>query len=206
MATAFASEIKLKSLSKAIENQNFRQALLSNPKEAVKEELGLEIPDGKTLHVLEQAPGQHALVILQRPEGIPEGATVKDIKELLAKDMPKLSEQLSSRMESYVNVLAKTWADPEFKNQLLKNPETVLRDENYGAMDENPVISVKVEDDENEYLVLPAMGSDSELTDEELELISGGGVLLTIGLLLAGAGATPLICAVGGVIVALCSW
>ena len=50
-------------IAKATEDETFRARLLADPKDAVQEELGVNIPDGFTLEVHEEAADTSHLVL-----------------------------------------------------------------------------------------------------------------------------------------------
>ncbi len=168
------AEIKAKLINKAMQDDAFRQELLANPAQAAADSFGVKIAEGKTLHVLEQTPGSLDFIVPLRPAEITENMTENQIIERLTRDMPKLSDKLSNRMNAYGKILAKIWTDPQFLDQLKADPKTVINAQSDTPLTENQKITIREEDGQNEYLALSALGMDSELTDEELELVSGG--------------------------------
>ena len=48
-----AEEMQRKLIDKAVEDLDFRQQLLSDPKTAIREELGVDLPDNVAIHVHE---------------------------------------------------------------------------------------------------------------------------------------------------------
>lgn len=56
-------EIERQLIEKASADPAFRQRLLDNPKGAVADLLGVPLPPGMRLTVLEETPGQHYLVL-----------------------------------------------------------------------------------------------------------------------------------------------
>ena len=50
-------------IAKTLSDPGFRQSLLSNPKEALSQEFGVEFPQGIEVRVLEEKPEQLILVI-----------------------------------------------------------------------------------------------------------------------------------------------
>lgn len=57
------SELREHLVEKATTDETFRAHLLSDPKTAIKEELGLTIPDGFTVKVVEDVPDTSHLVL-----------------------------------------------------------------------------------------------------------------------------------------------
>ena len=70
-------------------------------------------------------------------------------------------------------VVAKAWADPEFKTRLLTDSTAVLKEE---GIDYGPGIEVKVVEntDTLRYLTLPPPPRESELSEEQLSRVAGG--------------------------------
>ena len=61
--TKTASELREHLVEKATTDETFRARLLSDPKAAIEEELGLTIPDGFTVKVVEDVPDTSHLVL-----------------------------------------------------------------------------------------------------------------------------------------------
>lgn len=91
-------------------------------------------------------------------------------------------------MNVYGKILAKIWTDPKFLDRFKADPKRFKGAESGTELSEKMRIIVREEDDHNEYLALPTVGTDSELTDAELALVSGGSIIGTIigGTLLMG--------------------
>ncbi|MEL6132173.1 MAG: hypothetical protein AAFR59_02275, partial [Bacteroidota bacterium] len=69
--------------------------------------------------------------------------------------------------------------DPEFKAEFIANPQEVIERETGFAFDELPdrvkVVAVDKSDPFALYITLPVREDMLELTDEELEMVAGGG-------------------------------
>lgn len=50
-------------IEKAMKDDTFRQALLSNPSRTIEEELGIQMPEGFSITVLEETPDRFFLVL-----------------------------------------------------------------------------------------------------------------------------------------------
>ena len=76
--------------------------------------------------------------------------------------------------KDYARVIAKAWADEDFKKRLLDDPAAVLQENNI-EMPEGTTVKF-VEKYENEILIpLPPRPKDTnELSEEALEKIAGG--------------------------------
>lgn len=60
-------QLRQQIIEKAWEDDNFKQELLANPKDAIKKEFGVEVPDGIELHVYEESYTEFHLVIPPNP-------------------------------------------------------------------------------------------------------------------------------------------
>ena len=70
-------------------------------------------------------------------------------------------------------IVAKAWADANFKKRLFANPTAVLKEH---GLEVAPGIQVKVVEDTDtlHHLSFPPKPSDAELSEEELSLAAGG--------------------------------
>jgi hypothetical protein len=57
-------------INRASHDTAFRQALLDNPKEAIANFLGVALPPGMNITVLEEKPGHHVLVLPPAPPAV----------------------------------------------------------------------------------------------------------------------------------------
>ena len=167
-------EIKAKLIGKAMQDDAFRQELFAHPAQAVSTNFGVSIPEGKTLHVLEQTPENMNFIIPMRPGNITENMTENEIIDRLTRDIPKISDKLSNMISVYGKILSKIWTDPTFLDKFKADPKAIISEESDRSMPEDQKVFVWVDDEHNEYIALPVIKADSELTDEELELVSGG--------------------------------
>lgn len=94
--------------------------------------------------------------------------------------------------EMYSSIVAKCWSSPEFKNELIRDPQTALLRE-FGChivIPEGKKLVIKDQTDPKYVTInIPAAPQieDLVLTDEELELVSGGSTYLCVaGLAFAG--------------------
>jgi len=89
-------------------------------------------------------------------------------------------ELFASRQRWEAKLVAKAWADPGFKARLLADPQNVLADfladEGMALSNDMPLpkITVLEESREQGYLVIPQNFDDMELTEAELDFVSGG--------------------------------
>jgi len=74
--------------------------------------------------------------------------------------------------KAYGKVVAKAWADPDFKAKLLSDPKTVLKE--YGVeFPQDVELRVVENTDKIHHFTLPAR----QLSEEELEKVAGGEII-----------------------------
>lgn len=101
-----------------------------------------------------------------------------------------LTQQQSQTQHFLHTLYAKCWEDEGFKNQLITSPQDAIR-EFVGTSFEVPSNVEFVVTDQSApnraYINIPAKPdmTSLELSDEQLELVAGGEVLVTAGLFLA---------------------
>ena len=86
-----------------------------------------------------------------------------------------MNEQTANRKNIEAHIIAKTWKNTAYKEELLSNPKLVYEKELNTEF--SPEINVEVleEDSKTFYFVLPVCPEISELSEEQLEAIAGGG-------------------------------
>ncbi|MFA6807567.1 MAG: NHLP leader peptide family RiPP precursor [Eubacteriales bacterium] len=72
-------------------------------------------------------------------------------------------------------VRAKAWVDKGFRKALLENPKKAIEELFDITLQEQFKINVVEEKPDSITIVLPAQLNESELTDDELETVAGGG-------------------------------
>jgi len=72
-------------------------------------------------------------------------------------------------------LIAKCWADEDFKAKLLADPAAVLKAEG-AELPEGITIKAVENTDKVFHLVIPPKPSDSELSDDDLDNVAGGTV------------------------------
>jgi hypothetical protein len=93
--------------------------------------------------------------------------------------------QRFNNQEIWARVIARAWADSDFKAHLLADPNGAIEAETGVELPAGLKLRVIEEQDDETVLVLPKVGAD--LTEEVLEAISGGD----------GLGQGPCSCLVG---------
>ncbi len=71
--------LKVQIIKKAWEDDSFRQLLLSEPKKAIKETFGVDIPAGIELKVVEESPSLYYLTLPPKPEDVADGESGPNI-------------------------------------------------------------------------------------------------------------------------------
>jgi len=107
---------------------------------------GVELPDGRSVKAVENTDEVFHLVIPLKEEGVEMG-----------------------------QLIAKCWADEGFKQKLLADPAATLAAEGIELPDGLSVKAVE-NTDKVFHLVIPPQPSDSELSDEDLDVVAGGGL------------------------------
>ena len=82
-------------------------------------------------------------------------------------------EQLTAYAKQYGQVVAKAWADEDFKQRLLANPAATLQAEGI-AVPQGVELRAVENTDKVLYFMLPPKPS-AELSDEQLDQVAGGG-------------------------------
>ena len=92
--------------------------------------------------------------------------------------MSEQTPQATTRQEFEAKLIAKTWQDEAFKQQLINNPKAVYAQELGQEIPESLKIEVLEESANTVYLVLPrkpeVASVEAELSEEALEAIAGG--------------------------------
>jgi len=76
----------------------------------------------------------------------------------------------------FAKIIAKAWRDPAFKAELIANPAAALKAEGIDVP-EGMAVTVLENTDKQFHLVLPRAPAD-ELSDEALDAVAGGAVIL----------------------------
>lgn len=91
-------------------------------------------------------------------------------------------EQMQQIARQQAQFMARVWSHPAFKQRLISDPQGVLREQGAPVPD-NVEIRVVENTDQVFYLVLPPMPAE-EITDEQLEAVSGGNTAGSVSSLL----------------------
>ena len=71
-------EFETKLITKALEDENFRRELLSNPKAVIEKEAGQTIPEGVEVKIVEEAPNSVTIVLPRKPS---ESETTEELTD-----------------------------------------------------------------------------------------------------------------------------
>lgn len=90
-----------------------------------------------------------------------------------------MSKQRKTRQDIEAHIIAKAWKDEAYKRELLSNSKAVIEQEFGVQLPAELNVHVTEEDLTNLYFVLPARPniSSTEMSEEQLEAIAGGGTL-----------------------------
>ncbi len=90
-----------------------------------------------------------------------------------------MSEKSKTRKDIEAHIIAQTWKDETYKLELLNNSKAVIEREFGIQLPDGINVCVMEENATNLYFVLPARPnlSNTELSDEQLEAVAGGGTL-----------------------------
>jgi hypothetical protein len=148
-------------MAQAWEDPAFKQRLLASPT-AVLQERGITVPAGREVRVVENTDRVAYFPLPARP---------------LAGDLT--AEQLAPGGREIVAILRRATEDPAFRQRLVADPAAVLREQGL-PLPAGLELRVLEATDQVSYLVLPRQSADGELSDAELEEVTGGLVVIAI--------------------------
>lgn len=93
-------------------------------------------------------------------------------------------------------IAIKAHRDPEFRKELLSNPKSKMEELMGSSLPSNVSINVLQDTDDKVHIVIPPP-ADDELSEEQLEAVSGGFLDATLGSSVLGDG---MLCIGGGLI------
>lgn len=153
-------------VKKAWKDNSFRRQLLSDPRKVIQKETGYEIPPDLIPEILEEKANEFFFVLPPKP--------AKGLDKIQLDEIEKVKKMKNPSMQHYLGVLvARSWQDEGFRKQLVGNSRAAIRKE-FGLELPKDVLCRFLEADPGKYyFVLPAKPAD-DLSDEELEAVSGG--------------------------------
>jgi len=152
-----------------LEDAGFKNDLLRDPRRVLAQAFSLEMPEGIAVEVVAD-DREVKYMILPFEADAPENA------EYHPDDGQQDDIQQDGVVEWYIELLARAQHDEVFRRRLLKNPKAVLSEALQIDLPEDYDIRVLAETYEQRYVLLPYLENcyDSELRDEDLELVVGG--------------------------------
>jgi hypothetical protein len=163
-------------VTKAWEDPAFKQRLLGDPR-AVLQEHGLMVPAGTAVQVVEGTAETMYLALPTKPAA-----------ELSDEQLARLAGEGEGPARKVGQLLIKVWEDPTFKRRLVADPRAVLQEHGLPLPD-GQAVRVVEDTAETVHLILPPKPAEGELSDEQLEQVTGGmvGLLIFGGAMLAVA-------------------
>lgn len=178
-------EIKIQMLTQAAQDSEFRSQLIVDPMAAIAEK-GWDVPTRTQITVVEETSSHYYLVL--PPLEPSDLDTEKDLSDEQIKMNQAVQTSANSlsltptghMLEIEVQLLARAAQDSEFRSHLIANPKAVMAEKGFNVP-ANIEVTVLQETPNHYYLVLPVLDfseleADKELSDEELELVAGGGI------------------------------
>ncbi|PDW01986.1 NHLP leader peptide family RiPP precursor [Candidatus Viridilinea mediisalina] len=157
-------------ITRAWTDDTFRDALLHDPKATLAATFGAELPPDVELKVVEETALTRYLVLpWQRP--ISRRTMLKTMGGLMA------SIGLAAWFSLTTEVQAQAQRDPAFRQELLRDPKTALK-QGYGTeVPDFVALQTLEETPTRRYLVLPFRSrvNADDLRDTELEAVAAGG-------------------------------
>lgn len=130
LALKTRKDLEIHLITRALKDESFRAELIANPKAVIEQEIGSKLPDELEITVLEETEDTIYMVLPCNPyEGLSEeelkaslGMTYEDVALWV------LEQQRNTLLdeESSVLIIAKTWRDEAYKQELLNNPIVLL--------------------------------------------------------------------------------
>ena len=75
--------------------------------------------------------------------------------------------------QKWTDIVTKAWADEQFKQRLLADPASELKEYDVGVP-AGMTVKIVENTDKVHYLTLPCQSSEVDLSDEQLEKVAGG--------------------------------
>ncbi len=130
LALKTRKDLEIHLITRALKDESFRAELIANPKAVIEQEIGSKLPDELEITVLEETADTIYMVLPCNPyEGLSEeelqanlGMTYEDVALWV------LEQQRNTLLdeETSVLIIAKSWRDEAYKQELLNNPIVLL--------------------------------------------------------------------------------
>ena len=144
----------------ALEDEAFKQELVSHPNTVIEQETGEKLPEGVEIRVVQETSNTRYLLLPSHSDVTPE----------------KLEQLRQGAAGDFSSLIVRAIEDEVFKQELISDPNGVIERELGIQLPSGGQIRVLAQDANVEYLVLPPQPApDGELSEEELEAVAGGG-------------------------------
>ena len=130
-------------------DEGLKQRLFSDPKPVLKE-FGLDIPQNVKVHVHENNNKVFNAVLPAKPES-----------------------KVSLGTDALSQIIERAWSDASFKKKLLSDPKEAAAEMGV-KLPQNIDVKIWENTETDEHIVLPANPVETELSEMELEAVSGG--------------------------------
>jgi len=176
LALKTRKDLEIHLITRALKDESFRAELIANPKAVIEQEIGSKLPDELEITVLEETEDTIYMVLPCNPyEGLSEeelqanlGMTYEDVALWV------LEQQRNTLLdeESSVLIIAKTWRDEAYKQELLNNPMVLLEKELGEKVQTNLNTKIFAETKNTLYILLANIfdhfGGGEELYEKEM--------------------------------------
>jgi hypothetical protein len=163
-------DLEIHLISLALKDDAFKLDLLANPKAVVEKKLGTKLPEGIEINLLEETETTIYMVLPSNPyEGISE-LELKNSLEISYEDVALwvLEQQRNTLLDetSSVEIIARTWRDEAFKQELLHNPIMVIEQKLKEKIEEDIKIQIFAETANTLYIVLPKILDNFDFNED----------------------------------------
>jgi hypothetical protein len=157
-----------KIVARAWSDDDYKARFLADPA-TVMREVGIELPGGAQVKVVENTP--HLLHLVLPPRDV----TPEDLAQLAGGLTMGTAGTPADQQkgDEYVKIIARAWADDEFKRRLLVDPAAVMREYELEIREGVELRAVE-STDSLVYMALPPPPGD-DVSEEDLALVAGGG-------------------------------
>jgi hypothetical protein len=185
---ALTNDQKQQLAMRAMKDETFRAALLRDAKAAVSAALQIPpLPAAYQLHVVQADPQRIVLVLPPRPAECPTNASVDVLRGYLWQDVPTAEAGQQRVLDGQATLIANAWHDPAYKQALLQDPRAVVEREFGTALPADVTMQALAEDANTQYLLLSPALDDLELSDEQLEQVAGGELIVSLTIIATAA-------------------
>ena len=167
LALKTRKDLEIHLITRALKDESFRAELIANPKAVIEQEIGSKLPDELEITVLEETEDTIYMVLPCNPY---EGLSEEELKASLGMSYEDVAQWVLEQQrnalvdeESSVRLMARTWRDDAFKQELMANPIPVLKRELTEKIleDLNDIeIQVNAETNHIIFFVLPGLSVD----------------------------------------------